>query len=73
MFEVLRSFFLDGATFKRVVSDAGAIAGLVASVPPAQESLNLMFPGAGWLGPLVVLIGSAYSARARQKQSPPTP
>lgn len=73
MFEVIRSFLFDGATFKRVMSDATATAGIVASMPPAQAALGALMPGSEWVGPVAVLVGGVYSARARQKSAPPQP
>ena len=73
MFEVIRSFLFDGATFKRVVSDVAATAGIVASMPPVQAALAALLPGAEWVGPAAVLLGGVYSARARQKAEPPQP
>lgn len=71
MFEVIRSFFLDGATFKRTVSDVTTAVGIVATSPPAQAALTGLAPGAGWLGPALVLLGGFASARQRQNAAPP--
>jgi len=71
MFQVLRDFFLDGATFKRVGSDVVAMIGVAATVPGANEAVAALFPGAGWVAPVVLLASIFYSARARQTQTPP--
>lgn len=78
MFEVVRSFFLDGASFKRTVSDVAAFGGpLVALATNPEVAQNLAVlgvsasPKAQAIATLVSLAGALYSARARQVQTPP--
>lgn len=67
----LRSFFLDQATFTRVLSDLTATVGLAASLPPSQALLAGLLPGAEWAGPVAAIVAGTYSARKRQVEAPP--
>ena len=71
MYQVLKDFFVDGATFKRAVSDVMTFAGAAAVTPGIAPAVASLFPGAGWIAPVALLAGAFYSARSRQLQTPP--
>lgn len=77
MFERFKSFFVDGATFDRVISDAVSFGGsLVAASPVISEELTkagvAVNPKVAGYAAIVSLIGSIWSARKRQTQDPPS-
>ena len=71
MFPAIRAFFLDQATFSRVLSDLLFFTSTAAVTPGAAEAIGALAPGAGWIAPAVILASSIYSGSKRQNQAPP--
>jgi hypothetical protein len=71
MFRVAYDFFMDGATFKRAMSDVGAIASIAAMTPGVPEAIaTIPVPGIGFVPMALAAITFLYSARKRQLQVP---